>query len=376
MGREREKFFQKLPSVLTSNPVEVVQIGERKVGRGQPVFIIAEVGSNHRGDIENAFRFIDIAADCGADAVKFQHLKHNTIAADTVVYDSWHGKPIGELSDFYKSAELPYEWTGRLAEHAKKKGIIFLSTPFDEEAVDVLDAAGVPAFKVASYELTSDVFLAYIAQKGKPIILSTGMAYLEEVAHAVRAIQEAGNNDIILLHCVSLYPPKSFTELNLRAIKTLRNAFGLPVGYSDHSRPPYVAAPLAAVALGVCVIEKHFADTQSGGSNDDPNSLEPNDFKRMVAEIRYAEEALSGSGIKQPVSRADHEGDEVFDRWARRSLYAKRDIEAGTVIGENDVVLLRPADGIEPRYFPLIIGKKAVRNIKARAPIIWDDLFQ
>lgn len=376
MGKERENYFKKLPKNLTYQPVDFVKIGNKKIGSGQPVFVIAEVGANHKGDIKNAFRFIDIAAESGADAVKFQHLTHDKIAADTPIDISWHGKSGWKtLSEFYKSSELPYEWTSRLVEYAKKKNIIFLSTPFDKEAVDVLVKAKVPAFKIASYEMTDDVLLRYIAKQGKPVILSTGMAYLEEVAHAIRVIQQEGNNDIVLLHCVSMYPPRSFSDLNLRAIETLRNAFRLPVGYSDHSQPPYLAAPLAAVALGAVAIEKHFTDARSGGSHDDPNSMEPKDFKRMIEEIRMAEAALSGSGIKQPVSYADHSKDEIFDRWVRRSLYASRDIPKGTKLTEDMMISLRPSGGIDTRHVDLILGKKIKRSIKARSPIAWEDML-
>jgi N-acetylneuraminate synthase/N,N'-diacetyllegionaminate synthase len=376
MGKERKKFLNSLPKHLTYEPLEVVKIGDRLVGKGHPVFIIAEVGANHHGKIESALKAIELAAKFGADAVKFQHLTHNKIAADIVVYDEWNGKQVGALSGFYKSAELPNAWTKKLVAHAKKNGVIFLSTPFDTEAVDVLDKAGVPAFKVASYEMTDDILLRYIAKKGKPIILSTGMAYLEEVAHAIRIIQESGNNQIILLHCVSVYPPKSFADLNLRAIQTLQESFKLPVGYSDHSKPPYYAAPIAAVALGACVIEKHFTDERKAGSNDDSNSLMPEEFRRTVEEIRNTELALSLAGIKQPVSYVNHKGDEVFDRWARRSVYAMRDIPAGSRLTEKMITTLRPCGGIAPKDVELVIGKKVLRPISARSAITFDYFFE
>lgn len=377
MGKERKQFFDSLPKNLTYEPVEVVKIGDRLVGKGQPVFIIAEVGANHRGKIENALRSIELTAEAGADAIKFQHLTHDKIAADTVVYEEWHGKPVGAFSEFYKSAEMPFEWTEKLIAHAKKHSIMFLSSPFDKDAADVLDTAGVPAFKVGSYELTDDILLRYIARKGKPIILSTGMAYLEEVAHAVRVIQEEGNNEIILLHCISIYPPKSFADLNLRAIETLKEAFKLPVGYSDHSQPPYLASTIAAVALGACVIEKHFTTERGGGSNDDPNSLEIEEFKRTVLEIRNVEQALSKIGIKQPVCDEDHVlgMDEIADRWARRSLYAAQDIPAGSCLSEDMIITLRPWGGIAPKDTELVIGRKVLRDIKARAPITWEDFL-
>lgn len=371
MGKERNQFYKSLPKVLSYEPLSEVKIGNKKVGKGHPTLIIAEVGANHRGDIKNALRFIEKAKEAGADVIKFQHLTHDKIAADVEVFDTWNGKPVGTLSSFYKSAELPYEWTKKLVDHAKKVGIMFLSTPFDKEAVDALDKADVPAFKVASYEMIDDILLEYIAKKGRPIILSTGMAYLEEVAHAVKIILEAGNNQIILLHCVSMYPPK-FSDLNLRAITTLAEAFKLPVGFSDHSKPPYIAAPLAAVTLGACVIEKHVTDSQEGGSNDDPNSLSVEDFQKFVQEIRNTEEALSGSGIKQPVSNTGKRFNEMDDRWARRSVYAARDLKAGEIVTEKNITTLRPWGGIAPKDFHLFSGKKLRKAVKKREPLTPD----
>ncbi len=376
MQEERKPFLRSLPKHLTYEPVETVRIGNRLVGKGQPTFIIAEVGANHRGDIKNALRAIEQAAEAGADAVKFQHLTHDKIAADTKVTYEWKGKKdFKTFSEFYKPSEMPYEWTSRLMAHAKKHHIMFLSTPFDAEAVDVLVKNKVPAFKVASYEMTDDILLRKIARTKKPVILSSGMAYLEEVAHAIRVIQEEGNNEIVVLHCVSIYPPKTFADLNLRAIETMQQAFKLPIGYSDHTAPPSVAAALGAVALGACVLEKHITDSQKGGSRDDENSMTIPEFQTWVADIRKLEQALSGTGIKQPVSHTTHVlgEDEVSDRWARRSLYAARDIEAGETLKEDMIITLRPWGGIEPKDAALVIGKKVARSIAARSPITWKD---
>lgn len=377
MEKERKQFYESLPENLTYESVTTVKIGNRLVGKGQPVLIIAEAGANHRGKLGNALKMIELAARAGADVIKFQHLVHDKIAADTKIYNKQE-KSIGTLSEFYRSAEMPSSWTDKLIAHAKKHHIMFLSSPFDKDAVDALDKAGVAAFKVASYELIDDILLRHIARKGKPIILSTGMAYLEEVAHAVRVIQEEGNNKIILLHCISMYPPKSFVDINLHAIETLSEAFKLPVGYSDHSQPPYLAAPIAAVALGARVIEKHFTTDQKGGSNDDFNSLEIGEFERTVSEIRNTEQALSKAGIKQPVCEKGHAlgRDEIADRWARRSLYAARDIPAGSRVTEDMVITLRPWGGIAPKDAKLIFGKKTLRNIKARAAITWEDFLE
>ena len=379
MKNEREDYITSLPANITYEPVETVHIGSRLVGKGQPFFVIAEIGSNHRGNIENALQAIALAKDAGADAVKFQHLTHDKIAADTPASFQWKGKHGWKtLADFYTIADLPYEWTDRLVAEAKRQGIIFLSTPFDKEAADVLDAAGAPAFKVASYEMTDDIFLRYIAQKGKPIILSTGMATLEEVAHAVRVIQIAGNNQIVLLHCVSIYPPKDFADLNLRAITTLRDAFKLPVGYSDHSDPLFIAAPIVALTLGACVLERHLTDNREGGSNDDSGSLTVSEFRHMVLEMRNAEKSLSGSGVKQPVSHVGHKfgEDEVNDTYTRRAVYAARDINAGEKLTENMVITLRPCfGGIAPKDFEIVRGRTVRRAIKSRSPITFDDFM-
>lgn len=375
MGKERDAFFKAQAEHSTYEPLSRVVIGDRVVGEGQPCFIIGEIGANHGGDLSVARSAITAAKEAGCDAVKFQHITGSKIAADTFIYEEWHGKEIGPLSDFYKSAELSNEWTLELAAHAKEAGILFLSTPFDTEAADVLDAAGVAAFKVASYELTDDVLLAHVAKKGKPVIISTGMGYLEEVAHAIRVIQEAGNNNIIVLHCTSMYPPRSYTDLNLKAITTLREAFKLPVGYSDHSQPPYVGVPVAAVTLGACVIEKHFAMPLSSQTSDSPNSLTPSDLALMVREIRLTEEALSGSGIKQPISYDDHVGDEIFDRFTRRSVYALRTIQAGEVLTPDMVTTLRPWGGIEPRDLHIFIGRALTRTVEARSPLTPEHFF-
>ena len=368
MGKERNKYLKTLPKQITYEPVSSVQIGDLKIGTDHPAFIIAEVGANHRGDIKNAFKLIDSAKAAGADAVKFQHLTHNKIAAPVDVFDSWNGKPVGKLSDFYRSAEIPYEWTGKLISYAKKKKILFLSTPFDKVAVDILDKNGVEGFKVASYELTDDILLSHIAKKGKPVIISTGMADLEEIAHAIKVIIGENNQKIIILHCSSMYPPK-FEYLNLKAITALKEAFKLPIGYSDHTEPGSLAAPIAAVTLGACVIEKHITDDREGESNDDANSVDIEGFRNFVKEVKNTQLALKGTGIKQPIELVGHKNDEVFERWARRSIYASRDLEIGEIINDSNIITLRPWGGIEPKYFELYRGKKLKKPIKQNGPL-------
>ena len=249
---------------------------------------------------------------------------------------------------------------------------MFLSTPFDYEAVDVLDSAGVPAFKVASYELTDDILLRYIAKKGKPIILSTGMAYMEEIEHAISVIRKEGNEQIVALHCVSLYPPKS-EDLNLKAIQTMRNELKIPIGFSDHSDASSNAATLGAVTLGACIIERHVTDSQEGGSNDDKNSMTVVQFRHMVDEVRALEASLSGSGMKGPVSAPDRAVDEISERGTRRSLYAVRDIAAGEILTDDMIITLRPCRGIEPKDFEKVKGKKLSRDVKMRMPLTDDD---
>lgn len=356
MGKEHDSFLKNNSKHPTYKLPDAINIGGRMVGKGYPVFIIAEVSANHRGNINTALSAIDAAKSAGADAVKFQHLTHDKIAAEP-------------LSDFYKSADLPYEWTAKLVTCAKERNIIFLSTPFDHDAVDVLDAAGIPAFKVASYEMTDDILLRYIAKKNKPIILSTGMAYLEEVVHAVNVIRNEGNEQIVVLHCVSLYPPEP-KDLNLKAIETMRHELGVPVGYSDHADPSSNAATLGAITLGACIIERHITDSQEGGSNDDKNSMTVAQFKHMVEEVHVLQAALAGSGVKEPVSASDRAMDEMSERGTRRSLYAARDLKEGEMVTEDMFITLRPKIGIEPKDAANIIGKTLLHAVPRRSPIM------
>lgn len=345
-----------------------IVVGDKVIGENQPVFIIAEVSANHRGKIETALSAIDNAALAGANAVKFQHLTGTKIAADVVIDTVWNGQPIGTLSDFYAKAEMPYEWTPKLIACAKERNILFLSTPFDFEAVDLLDSASIPAFKVASYELTDDILLRHIARKRRPMIISTGMSYLEEIRHAVEVIRKEGNEQIAVLHCVSLYPSDS-GDCNLKVISTLKRELSLPIGYSDHTYPTSNASTLGAVALGACIIERHITDSQVGGSNDDKNSMTFDQFKHMVEEVRMLSAAISGSGIKAPVSAPDRSMDEIRERGVRRSLYAARDIAMGEIFTEDMLITLRPVLGIEPKDLSKVIGGRAAHAIASRSPI-------
>jgi sialic acid synthase SpsE len=344
-----------------------VMIGDRPVGDGASVYVIAEAGSNHDRDLDQARRLIDVAATAGADAVKFQTFTAERIASESPTRAKYLDAvlpPDETMASLFRKLELPYEWHAELFDHAKDAGLDFLSTPFDETAADMLAELGVKAFKIASYELWHLPLLRHVAAKGRPMICSTGMADLRDVQDAVDVVTEAGGRDrLILLHCVVNYPPP-FGDLNLRAIETLRVAFGVPVGYSDHT--PGWTAPVVATALGAAVIEKHFTTSRDRPGPDHRFALEPDELTAMVRAIRDAEAAL-GDGIKR---MAEAEAD-LYET-ARRSLHAARDIEAGTILREADVAVLRPGTGLEVRDLPHVIGRTAQRRIGRHEPLSWE----
>lgn len=346
--------------------MEIVKIGDRPVGAGAPVYIIAEAGSNHDRDLDQARRLIDVAAEAGADAVKFQTFRADAIVAETTTRAKYLDAilPPGQtMSDLFRQLELPREWHAGLKEHAESRGIDFLSTPFDHEAVDLLDDIGVKAFKVATYELWHLPLIRDIASRGKPIICSTGMANIAEVQAAVDTVAATGNDQLILLHCVVNYPPP-FSDLNLRAIETMRTAFRVPVGYSDHS--PGLLAPIVATTLGAAVLEKHFTTDRSRPGPDHRFALEPDDLRAMVQAVRDTEAAL-GDGVKR---MAAAEADLYVT--ARRSLFAARTIEADSVLSEADVAILRPGTGMEVHDLPHVVGRTARRRIDRHEPLAWD----
>lgn len=346
--------------------MDVVRIGERPVGGGAPVYIIAEAGSNHDRNLDQAKRLIDVAAEAGADAVKFQTFAADRIVAETKTRAKYLDAilpPDKTMSDLFRELELPREWHAELFEHATAAGLDFLSSPFDFEAVDLLDQLGVKAFKVASYELWHLPLIRDVASRGRPIICSTGMADMADIQEAVDTVAATGNEQLILLHCVVNYPPP-FSDLNLRAIETMRRAFGVPVGYSDHT--PGITAPIVAAALGAAVVEKHYTISRDLPGPDHRFALEPAELKAMVQGIRDAQAAL-GTGIKH---MAPAEADLYVT--ARRSLFAARDIAAGTVLAEDDVAILRPGTGIEVRDLDKVVGRTARRAIERHEPLAWD----
>ena len=346
--------------------MDVVRIGDREVGGGAPVYIIAEAGSNHDRSLDQAKRLIDVAAEAGADAVKFQTFTADRIVAETKTRAKYLDDllpPDKTMSDLFRELELPHEWHAALFEHATAAGLDFISTPFDFEAVDLLDDLGVKVFKVASYELWHLPLIREVASRGKPIICSTGMADLADVQDAVDTVAATGNEQLILLHCVVNYPPP-FSDLNLRAIETLRQAFHVPVGYSDHSSG--ITAPIVATALGAAVIEKHYTLSRDLPGPDHRFAIEPDELTAMVRGIRDAQAAL-GTGIKR---MAPAEADLYVT--ARRSLFAARDLAEGTVLGVDDIAVLRPGTGLEVRDLEKVVGRTARRAIGRHEPLAWD----
>jgi N-acetylneuraminate synthase len=345
-----------------------MKIGKRRIGEGDSCFVIAEAGSNHNRDFETALKLIDVAVEAGADAVKFQIFSADTIYSKKTPMASYlTEKKLAQdsesLYDIIKKLEIPRHWTPDLMEYCQKKGICFLSTPFDLTAVDELEQVGIEAYKVASFEITHLPMLKKISQTGKPIILSTGMANLEDIEVALEAIRSAGSSEVALLHCAIAYPPK-YEDINLRAMDTMKQAFQLPVGFSDHTMG-YVT-DVAAVARGACIIEKHYTLSRDQKGPDHPFSLEPHELKEMVTAIRQTELVL-GSAIKKAT-----EAEAEMHRIGRRSLVAARDIAAGTVITEDMIAVKRPGFGIPTRFMDLVVGRKAVKDIEEDDILTWE----
>jgi len=346
--------------------MQQLTIGKKELGSQHPCFIIAEAGVNHNGDTALAKKLIDAAIEAGADAVKFQTFKAEKIVTPTAEKADYqkHTTGAGESQyEMIKKLELSETDFRNLSDYAKEAGIIFLSTPFDEESVDLLDQIGVPAFKVPSGEITNFPLLKKIAQKSKPIILSTGMATLGEVEEALNYLKKHGAEEIVLLHCTTSYPAP-VASVNLRVMETLRYAFQVPVGYSDHTEG--ITIPIAAATMGACVIEKHFTLDRTLPGPDHQASLEPRELTAMVKAVRDVELAR-GNGIKGPT-----EEEEAIKRVARRSIVAKRDIHMGDVLTEDDLATKRPGIGIEPRYLDSVVRMKARVPIRRDQVIQWD----
>jgi N-acetylneuraminate synthase len=343
-----------------------MKIADRTVGPGQPAYVIAELSANHNQEYAQAVRIVEAAQEAGADAVKLQ-----TYTADTITIRSgreefrigggtlWDGRNLHEL---YGEAYTPWDWQPKLKKVANDLGMILFSSAFDATAVDFLEEIGVPAHKVASCELVDIPLIQRMARTGKPLIMSTGMATAEEIEEALQSARDAGATQIALLKCTSAYPAPS-EEMNLRTIPEMARRFAVPVGLSDHTMG--IAVPVAAVALGACIIEKHLTLSRATPGPDSGFSLEPHEFKAMVEAVRTAERALGevhfGLSGKEQASR-------VF----RRSLFVVQDVKRGETFTPANLRSIRPGHGLHTRYLSEVLGKRAVRDIERGTPLSWD----
>ena len=345
-----------------------MKIAGRQIGDGAPVYVIAELSANHNQRFDDALAIVRAAKQAGADAVKLQ-----TYTADTLTLDSdkeyfrigkgtiWEGRTLHEL---YREAFTPWEWQPKLKAAAEELGLHCFSSPFDDTAVDFLETLDVPAYKIASFELVDLPLIERVARTGKPLIMSTGMATREEIAEAVAAARRAGATEIALLKCTSAYPAR-YDEMNLRTIPDMSAAFGVPVGLSDHTLGS--AVPVAAVALGACIIEKHLTLSRATPGPDSAFSLEPAEFKQMVADVRAAEQALGRPSYE--VSEK-----EAASRIFRRSLFAVRDVRAGEAFTPENVRSIRPAYGLAPKYLHEVLDRCAACDIERGTPLTWKNV--
>lgn len=344
-----------------------MEINGRIIGDGHPAYIIAEMSANHAGSMERALELIHAAKDAGADCVKIQ-----TYTADTMTIDchneyfqiekgTWEGE---NLYGLYQKAYTPWEWQEKLRDEAAKVGIDFLSTPFDPLSVAFLEELGVHFYKIASFELVDIPLLECVAAKNKPIVMSTGMGTLEEIQEAVDAIYSTGNRQLALMKCSSAYPAKP-EEMNLRTIQDLKERFGVPVGLSDHSMGAFSAA--TAVAMGANLIEKHFCISRAVKNPDAVFSMEPQEFRQMVEQVREVEQAMGT--VCYGVTRQE-ESNACF----RRSLFVVQDIAAGETLTPENIRSIRPAYGLKPKHYQEVLGRTAKRALKRGTPLSFEDL--
>lgn len=352
-----------------SDAQRYVEISGRKVGPGHPVYVIAEVSGNHNGSYDRAARILEACVSAGADAIKLQTYTADTLTidADQEIYKVkgglWDGRT---LHDLYQEAHTPWEWQPKLKRLADDSGVDLFSSPFDFTAVDFLDEMGVPAFKVASFECVDTPLVAYMASKGKPVLMSTGMATLSQIDEAVKAARAAGagQGKLLLFKCVSSYPAPP-EAMNLRTIPHLAEGFDVPVGLSDHTLGTEVT--VAAVALGACAVEKHVTLARADGGPDAKFSLEPEEFARMVREIRNTEKAL-GDVFYGPTEW--EKPNTVF----QRSLIVIADLKAGDCFTADNVRSIRPGYGLAPKFIGEVLKRRSARDIKRGTPLSWDQV--
>lgn len=340
-------------------------IGNRVIGNAAPCYIIAEMSANHAGSLERAIEIIHAAKNSGADCVKIQTYTPDTMTIDSdkeyfkINEGTWKGENLYKL---YQKAYTPWEWQKRLKEETEKVGLDFLSTPFDKSSVDFLEDLGVNFYKIASFELTDLPLIKYIAAKGKPVILSTGMGTIDEIEESVKAIRNAGNDKLCLLKCSSSYPA-ALEDMNLLTIQHLKETFGVLVGLSDHTLGSVGA--VTAVALGAKVIEKHFCISREIDNPDSSFSMEPHEFEQMVKNIRISEIAIGKVSYESSVG-------EKTNRIFRRSIFVVKDIKEGDLFTEENIRVIRPAYGLEPKYYGDILGKSPAREIERGTPLAWN----
>lgn len=345
-----------------------MKIGKREIGEGHPVYFIAELSCNHLQDFDLAVKTVRAMAKSGADCLKLQ-----TYTADTMTLNSdkepfrigggtlWDGMTLHRL---YEEANTPWDWHQDLIQIAREEGMECFSSPFDFSSTDFLGSLEVPAYKIASFEITDIPLIEYTASKMKPILISTGVAHEEDIVDAVAACRKAGNNDIALLRCVSSYPAP-LSEMNLRTIPDMKSRFDVTVGLSDHSLSPVPA--VVATSLGASIIEKHFILDRNLGGHDAAFSLEPDEFKEMVDQVRSAETAL-GTVSYTLSERAEK------NRQFARSIFVSRDIKKGEKFSKENIRIIRPSGGLSPKFYPEILGKTAIRNLSAGTPLSGEDI--
>lgn len=337
--------------------MRAIEISKKKIGNGEPTFIIAEAGSNHNGKLDVAKRLIDTAVEAGADAVKFQTFRADKLYPKEAGYADYL-ETKKSIYDIIKEMEMPYEWIPELFDYCKENDIIFLASSFDEDSANKLTEVGVEAFKIASYESNHLPLIRHVAKKGKPIIMSTGLATIGEIEESLDTIYSQGNEKVVLMHCVAKYPAP-LEHMNLRVIETLKRVFDVAVGMSDHTRDPFTV-PLAAVAIGANAVEKHFTLDNNLPGPDHKFAVEPDELKAMTEGIRGIEKAL-GSQIKKitPVE------EELF-KFARRRVHAIKNIKKGEIFSEKNIAILRSgklSQGMAPKFWDLLIGKAAADDI-------------
>jgi pseudaminic acid synthase len=350
---------------MPNNPF--ITIAGRSIGVGHTPYVIAEMSANHNGSMETAFRIIEAAKHAGANAVKLQTYRPDTITLNCDAEDFcirgglWDGRT---LYDLYQEAHMPWEWHAPLFEHAHKLDITIFSSPFDATAVDLLEDLNAPAYKIASFEAIDLPLIRYVASTGKPMIISTGMADAEEIAEAVEAAREGGCKELALLHCVSGYPAPA-KDYNLRTIPDMIGRYGLVAGLSDHTLDNTTA--IASVAMGAAIIEKHFTLDRSGGGPDDSFSLEPAELAALCHGASTAWDAL---GAVDYGLKSSEQGNRQF----RRSLYFVKALRAGDVITADAIRSVRPGFGLAPKYFDDVVGRKLATSVRYGTPVSWDGL--